>query len=1344
MGTIQETLKGSHTVNLNIKDSSNFDVILSSSTLLGEAKFQNIKISTKQNVNVLASCNDMETVSGSLDYVAASIIILELLGPNEELYTKVLYDFQVSVTNQLLLSQVLVEGAKVSFYVNDQVYSETLTNSEGISSFLLVFNQSGPYSLKFEYDSVLLGNDFIVENSENTEKLCYIAQDKNNCSKCVENARLLNGTCQCYTGSSYSIITRICECPLGQKPKKYVCESCGFYFKASEISSEFDKDYKKIFINFGRPVNIKNLKTCNNIISGPEGLLRISKKCKWISLQILSVELEAYPSIQNPQIILNNINVQALDTICSYDREDLIIDIVKKYEVPKPSADINAPDFYSITCSKLPLQISASFKSTVVSYAWKSSIQPINDQVLDLISSTISDTIEIPKSLLSVSVIKLELTVTFNNLNTWATSSKEIIVENKNHLTVELNVKSFNQIKKSNAVYLVASVKQACGQSEKFSYKWTGSGISLDEYIQSNRKDMLQIPGGVLDSGKQYSFQVDVNEGSATGKAMAVYEVLSSDLVIALTRSSGEITTKKDFNVGCTVIDPDNKDSKISTEWYCVETKGVCTDSRGKSIITTSKDCNLIISKGLLRSRATYILTVKASTSQKTQYLTMEVTVNPNIEGVSEVSFPSTKINSDYINNLIPKITYSGFLTFTWKLSGGEYLTDNLISTNSFIGIPEFTLKQGVNYRLELDITSDHFKETLKIYGELISNIGPVCEGLKYAQGDYETFLSAEGCVDGDDEDYPLTFQFGFSDKKNKVRWVNEPIGINTYSHDLPSNAVKAYVRVFDTFDTSNTYSTEISRRDRYLQDYLLQIMQKVRNPSNVPSTVMEYKDLELDYASFTYLFSSFYSYFITLPSTRSNIELFIDCLEGILTHSQWVSDEILNNSTRIAIHILEGLNQRVLPEICENQFLAFQEYLSRIDKDLLLDLLILVGEKLIIDTVPNTAYKYSAFFSFIKLRKIAGSYIGSQVTEGNLTVEFPKNFDIDETFVFDTFFSLQITDDSFIIHFLVSGSGIYENYTLDIYDFENYGMDVKNPLLFTIANTYQFNDATCKESKTNDSSNCQIEKVNKTHVVMSLYKQGSFTIEKGSRNCSLTRTPISVSAVLFGFFICFGILFFIRDKNNVPTPRDTFAFSVLYSLTSIFISQEHPSRTCSVLRMCSKLLLILASIGLTYSSTVPNQIYSQFAFFNFHQLGRGLFSLAACQIHTIIINIFMVIGKKQRRKSFQFVEIIMLILVSIVSILAISLVCVLVCPEDVTDWLINFAIFGTADVVLLELILGKIISTICNLKSKDKNNATVIPLGKSISISDKFPLNDTWHFSPRAIQSTISNEKNL
>ena len=396
-------------------------------------------------------------------------------------------------------------------------------------------------------------------------------------------------------------------------------------------------------------------------------------------------------------------------------------------------------------------------------------------------------------------------------------------------------------------------------------------------------------------------------------------------------------------------------------------------------------------------------------------------------------------------------------------------MSENIISTNSFIGIPEFTLKQGVKYKLELDISSDQFKGTLKIVGELSSNMGPICDGLRILQEDFGTLLKAVDCVDGDDEDYPLMYQFGFSEYKGRVRWINEPVGLNIYSEDLPLTAVKAFVRVFDALEMTNTYSTEISRNVRYLQDYLLKIMEKVRNPSNVPSVIMAYKDLELDYASFIYFFSSFYSYFITLPSTRSNLELFIDCLEGILIQNQWVSDEVLNNSTKIAIHILERLNQRVLPEICEKQFLAFQKYLSRIDKDLLLELIILFGEKLVYDTDPNTVYKYSAFFSFIKMRKIALSYLGSQVSEGNLTVEFPKNFDIDESLVFDTFFSLQITDESFVIHFQVSSSGIYENYTLDIFDVEYYVINVKNPLHFTIKNTFQFNVATCKDPKTND-----------------------------------------------------------------------------------------------------------------------------------------------------------------------------------------------------------------------------------------------------------------------------------
>ena len=271
--------------------------------------------------------------------------------------------------------------------------------------------------------------------------------------------------------------------------------------------------------------------------------MKISNNCHWISPQILKIELSEYPSIQDSELTLSSTNVQALDSACNYNKEDLIITIEKKHEIPKPSAAINAPDYYSISCSKQSLQISASHKSKIVNYAWNSLILPSNTQVSELISSSVSDTIDIPKSFLIDSVIKIELVVAYNNLNTRDTSSKEIIVQSKDYLTVGLNVKSFNQIKRNQAIYLVATIKHDCGKSENFSYKWTGSGINLNNYIQSNRKDMLQIPAGVLDSGKKYTFQVEVNEGLSKGKAATVYEVLFSDLKITLTRSSGEITT---------------------------------------------------------------------------------------------------------------------------------------------------------------------------------------------------------------------------------------------------------------------------------------------------------------------------------------------------------------------------------------------------------------------------------------------------------------------------------------------------------------------------------------------------------------------------------------------------------------------------------------------------------------------------------------------------------------------------------------------------------------------------------------------------------------------------------
>lgn len=137
-------------------------------------------------------------------------------------------------------------------------------------------------------------------------------------------------------------------------------------------------------------------------------------------------------------------NIQALDSACSYNFEFLSIKINEIYQVPTPPAEITAPDYYSVTCSKNSLQFSASLKSTAATYSWKPSEKT---KVSELISTSTSTSIEIPKSLLSVSELNIELTVTFESLNTWAKSSKTIQIVNKDYLEVELNVGSFNQIK---------------------------------------------------------------------------------------------------------------------------------------------------------------------------------------------------------------------------------------------------------------------------------------------------------------------------------------------------------------------------------------------------------------------------------------------------------------------------------------------------------------------------------------------------------------------------------------------------------------------------------------------------------------------------------------------------------------------------------------------------------------------------------------------------------------------------------------------------------------------------------------------------------------------------------
>ena len=1301
-------------------------------TINGLATFANLNY-PKSNFNLIISSEVFESIYESIKITGLPDIILNIANRTYIYYTKQkcwfdakLYKFSNSKNEPIIKAQIKI-------FLDGEDIDSILTNNEGSSEYYLIFNASGNFKLEFIYDDIKITLYLEVLSSSNQDNLCLVSEPSNACEKCVTNAYYKANQCECYEKMTFNYEINECECIEGYVVYNGICASCGFYLKPSEITAEYSEDYFSIIVTFSREVNIKDLDSCSKIILSPLDIISISKSCHWVSSKLLKIDLNNYPKVLNPLIELNSLNVQSVSHTCSNEIVPLNIDISLKYPIPSPSALIMSLDKFSLKCSQENLEILSQYQNSLAQYNWVVFSSPSNPDLENFIEKQTEFQFEIPRNLLLESTIKISLTVILSGLETFDKSSKTIEILNQSFLSVTTNLGNYVKLKSSQECFLFAIVTDSCGNLEEFNYKWSITNVDISELDSLNqRADSLLIPSNFFKGGKDYKINLEVAQGKISGSSFCIASVEASELVLTLSRSSGSISQTQDFQVGCEVKDFDEPDLEISKKWFCVEENGGCKDSSGNNLKLHQNDCLLIIKSSDLKPKATYFLSVKAERDSKEAWARIEIYVDPEVQGVAQVIFPSAKINPFYVNNLIPKIEYAGNLEFKWNVIGGNFDSSNIDLFQSFIGFPEYSLEQGVTYKLELKIQSDQFNSPLVAYGFVISNLGPICSGLNTSEDSGRWKLIAEGCTDGDNEDYPLSYQFGY-ELQGPIFWLNEPFSVPIYRSQFHSSIKNVSVRVFDAMGTWNTYSNVINSSRRLLRDYLMEIMGQVSNPSNIPNVVIQYSLYDIDYPTFSFLYSSFFSYFKMIHPTYSSISLFISSLSSIMRHLPYFTDELLANCTQLAISTLDQYKLRLFTEESLKLIEIFSSFADRIDTQLIFQLFDIIGEKWVIDAIPNIELKSSGLLPIIKTRKIAQAYIGYTSVLNNLIIDYPQEGTLNKSIVYDTISFIQNTNYGHILHFYVKNSGTYEDYNLKVEDSSYYSNKLKDGIKFSIDNSHSFKFATCKLSGSKSNENCVIEKVNKTNIILTAYVQGSYIIEKGSGDCKFNKLPITISSMFLVVTSLFLLYFFLKDKNHSLKYGDSYKFKELISILAVFQPKRNPYRMIALSRISAKVMALFALMGLSLTSKINLPLEFLTVKISFFDIEKGIVSLLLIQILNLLMLIFS--GFKIRNRSSEFAELFLLIIVSLISLASIIIECLLTCTQELIPRLYGLLIIVLLELILLESFWALLVKLFFKKKTVKTSKVTQLPI-KELK-SDGYNLNETENFSPRVFMSS-------
>jgi hypothetical protein len=1262
---------GPFTITITTDPSTTVVGALVLSTSSSKASFSNIQLFEIGSFKLVASSSDMSSISTSAITVNINYeLLIEVEVPSYTPMLKYYYQFPVTVHN--LTSSAPLSSASVKLFMNSTLITTQTTNSTGQTIFTLLFQTLGKVTLRFECDIASLNKELQVIVSDNQDDLCIIAQNASVCMTCVQNSFVINGTCVCFHNGTFSNTSGKCECPPAHNPVNNYCIDCGFYFNASEITSNYDRSFKVVWVYFDRNVNRKNLNSCQDILVSPAYFLEPSVSCLWISGTVLKIVIGEYTDLTYDYLEIDNYKVQAISDKCDVYIEDLIIPIQKQVNITTPFTEITAPDTFSIACTKSNLLISSTLIGKNVTYVWSVTITPNNSLVSTFISYQTSSAISIPFTMLSESILNLTLTTKYEGLESTYITTKSVKVTNDQNLDVYLNTQSLIKLRVSQSYTLVAGVDSSCGNSEtSYTYKWTcnDSTLNISNFQSNSTPNSLTIAKYSLIALKCYTFQVLASDGSLSGTAETVICMIQSDLVIVLSRSSGSVSPSVDFIVNSTVSDPDDALAVISTEWSCIESSTFCLNKENSSLSLSQSSGNLSVSS--LRERALYQFTLKAFTSLKVNYASLLIYVDPSIKGEVLISGPLEKINPDYIYNVIPKFTLQGKPEFKWSITNGEVDSSQLTLSNSFVGLPEASLIRGTGYLLKVQVKSSQFEGTLESQVNVNTNKGPACSEITYETLGDTIEVLVSGCVDLDDEDYPLAYQTGMV-FKNKTVWVNALNGNPWSKVKLLPSAQKVVVKVCDALETCTFIEKELKVQNRLLEeDDLMTVMQETRDFQKIPNIIQVYMEKDISFATFLFLYEKFYGYFNALEMNLQNFQMFSNCLNCILALKDKAVD-IVENSTFITASVVGRLGKRLKGSDVDDLIGAYEPFVNFTSFDALKDMLLVIADCWTTDLTPNAEITYSGTISYFRAKLIGAYYPGRLMKSQSLEVLVSRETAFSYSKVYDlTVFVIQVNQSIYLItNSTVSAD--YEDYYLQLRSLKESGVSFRQPVSITLKNSLKLSSAKCDST----SSSCKVTKVNNTHIQINIYNFSNYEIKDSGSACTLKSTPVYIISSLSFFFIIASIWVYLKDRQYKYEHIKFYRFLALYPLTSIFIPQHNPNRVMAMSHLCACSTFMLGAIGFTYNDLEKdlNTFNITIGDVTFKHLARGLIGLGLVQILSIFNLIVKINGNIN--KKLEYVAVTINFLFTAIGAGVVGVTCLFMCPESFDIWIVNFGIF--------------------------------------------------------------------
>ena len=516
--------------------------------------------------------------------------------------------------------------------------------------------------------------------------------------------------------------------------------------------------------------------------------LRFGPTCEWILPQQLEISFKLYPDLTYKKISFNNTSIQKLISACIYSVDILEVDINQLSKLPSLQVSINGPEVFSLKCSSGGLVLKSSIISIEYSYTWNL----LSDSTQDLknfIASSTSSIIQIPLNLLSKGDFYISLKVSITALQASGYSTKLIKISDLSIPSLEFNIGSFASISSSQALFLEVLDKSSC-LLEFPILTWASSKIpDFESLIKSSKSSKyLIIPANTLTAGSIYTIQVSSQSQSLSSQI----QVVTRDLILTLSKSSGLVSLKLPLVLSVTAVDPDDSGSQFTYKWTCSQDDNPCYTRLGQLISFQSREATIKITNSSLIDGNVYKFHVQVTSLSKSSQASVLLTVDSRLSGTVEISSISSVIHYNDILKIIPKVSLPSSSKFKWKVLNGKFDIKNSDLTKPYFCALGSQFEPGSEFKLVLS-ANDGQNDFDLVSLETSAGLGPDCEKFEVRIEEF-LYMAGKECLDLDDQDYPLVYKFGFEGKTGKKRFfggfeLNEEIYV-VYNDEMEKSVL--------------------------------------------------------------------------------------------------------------------------------------------------------------------------------------------------------------------------------------------------------------------------------------------------------------------------------------------------------------------------------------------------------------------------------------------------------------------------------------------------------------------------------------------------------------------------